>query len=153
MKHIFTIHSPITFFCAENIVDYEELKSQNVIYLCSGYYPKEAKGRVVPSVSDMAKTTWQKILSFNLAKASDAYIDDLYEGDKFKAYIDLAHYYQKLLITHIDCVAFNLMEEGTASYLSPKELVELTRIESVNRVRLMTFARVEFCFSGLRMLL
>lgn len=129
MKHIFTIHSPITFFCALNVAFHERLCSNDVIFICSGYYPDSRFGKIVSSVSDYNNSILRKIRNFNIAKASDRYISSLVNNSSFTAYIDLAHYYQKLIISHPMCSAFHFIEEGTASYLAPKDLNELTRIE------------------------
>jgi len=146
MKHIFTVHSPITYFCAANVVYHERLKTEDVFFLCSGYYPDSSLGKVFPSVSDKNKTFLQKIQAFNIAKASDTYISNVCKNESFTAYIDLAHYYQKLLITHPLCEQFHFIEEGTASYLAPKDIQELTRIESKSSFRIKDLSEL---FNGL----
>ena len=135
MKHVFTVHSPVTYFCACNVVLHENLNPENVIFLYSSYTPKESIGSLLPSFQEKHKSLWSKILTFNITKKHDSYIDTICTGHDFIAYIDLAHYYQKLLITHRNCHVFHFIEEGTASYLAPQTLQELTRIESQSNFR------------------
>ena len=131
MKHIFTVHSPITFFCAQAVIVFEELQKENVIFYYTDYKPVSNLGQVVPSFQEKNKSLWKKVLSFNLVKATDSYLTEICEDDEITAYIDLAHYHQKILITHEKCRGFHFLEEGTASYIAPDNLPELTRIENV----------------------
>lgn len=129
MKHLFTVHSPITFFCAQCVVAFEELQREEVIFYYTDYKPVTNLGLVVPSFQEKHKSVWKKLQNFNLVKATDQYISKISEDDDITAYIDLAHYHQKILITHKNCRAFHFIEEGTASYIAPDNLQELTRIE------------------------
>ena len=129
MKHIFTIHSPITYFCAANVVLREELAKEDVIFLYTGFVPLAELGLPVPSFYTLHQGIVQKLRTFNLVNSYDEYIRKITNGKQFQAYIDLAHYYQKILITHESCVAFHFIEEGMSSYIPPKTLNELTRIE------------------------
>lgn len=135
MKHIFSVHSPITYFCAANVVLHEGLKKEDVIFLYTSFSPPNNLGIPVPSFYTVNQTFFKKLKTFNLVKSYDKYLDRIISGDQFQAYIDLAHYYQKLLITHSHCAGFHFIEEGTASYIAPKKLAELTRIESSTSFR------------------
>lgn len=132
MKHIFTVHSPITFFCAECVVVYEKLQKEAVIFYYTDYKPVSNLGLVVPSFQEKHKSVWKNLQNFNLVKATDRYLSKISEGNDITAYIDLAHYHQKILITHKNCRAFHFIEEGMASYMAPDNLPELTRIEKGN---------------------
>lgn len=129
MKHIFTVHSPITYFCAANVVIHENLKKEDVIFLYTKFVPPKNIGKVIPSFYEAHNTWFKKIRTFNLVKSYDRYITKITDGAEFTAYIDLAHYYQKILITHSLCKAFHFIEEGTASYFPPNDLHSLSRIE------------------------
>jgi hypothetical protein len=135
MKYIFSIHSPITYFCAANVVLHEQLKKKDVIFLYTSFVPSNDLGLSVPSFYTLNKNIFNKLTTFNLAKAYDKYLNEIAKGEQFEAYIDLAHYYQKLLITHRNCTRFHFIEEGMASYVSPTKLEELTRIESSTSFR------------------
>jgi hypothetical protein len=135
MKHIFSTHSPITYFCAANVVLHEGLQKEDVVFLYTSFVPPNDLGIPVPSFHTQNKTIFTKLKTFNFVKSYDKYLNRISQGETFMAYIDIAHYYQKLLITHHNCVGFHFIEEGTASYLSPKNLEELTRIERLSSFR------------------
>ena len=126
MKHIFTIHSPITFFSACAVIFQEKLAHEDVIIINDGYKVPFKIGKIVDSYQQQEKGIWKKIKNFNLVKAYDQYINELTHGQQFIAYIDLMHAYQRLLITHPNCVKFNFIEEGTASYVVPDNLFFIT---------------------------
>ena len=126
MKHIFTIHSPITFFSACAVIFQEKLAHEDVIIINDGYKVPFKIGTIVDSYQQQEKGIWRKIKNFNLVKAYDQYIKELTHGQQFIAYIDLMHAYQRLLITHPNCVKFNFIEEGTASYVVPDNLLFIT---------------------------
>ena len=126
MKHIFTIHSPITFFSACAVIFQEKLPHEDVIIINDGYNVPFKIGTIVDSYQQQEKGIWRKIKNFNLVKAYDQYIKELTHGQQFIAYIDLMHAYQRLLITHPNCVKFNFIEEGTASYVVPDNLLFIT---------------------------
>lgn len=135
MKHVFSIHSPITYFCSVCVILHEQLHKDDVIFLYTSYKPETPYGSVVPSYAQQHKSLWSKLWSFNLTKAYDHYLSKFLNDDTFIAYIDLAHYYQKILITHQQCEAFHFIEEGTASYIEAQSLKDVTRIESKMQFR------------------
>ena len=65
-----------------------------------------------------------------MIRATDRYIEEVCEGQDFVAYIDIVHYHQKILISHPNCDSFHFMEEGMSSYLAPREIGTLTRIDT-----------------------
>jgi hypothetical protein len=135
LKHIFSIHSPITYFCAANVVLHEQLNREDVIFIYTSFIPPDTLGIAVPSFYTQHSSLLKKLMTFNLVKAYDNYISNITNGEEFNAYIDLAHYYQKILVTHTLCQGFHFIEEGTASYLTPSNLGDLTRIESSTSFR------------------
>ncbi|WP_445715183.1 polysialyltransferase family glycosyltransferase [Flavobacterium sp.] len=126
MKHIFTIHSPITFFSACAVIFQEKLAHEDVIIINDGYKVPFKIGKIAPSYQQQEKGIWKKFKNFNVVKAYDQYINKLANDQQFIAYIDLMHAYQRLLITHPNCIKFNFIEEGTASYAAPNNLFFIT---------------------------
>ncbi|TVL99730.1 MAG: hypothetical protein CV087_16910 [Candidatus Brocadia sp. WS118] len=117
MKHLFTVHSPITFLCAYGVIQKEQIPEEKVIILASGYKVPFEIGRVVPAFQDTQRSIWSKIVNWNVPNAYDQYISYLTKGECFIAYIDLMHAYQRILVTHPNCKQFHFIEEGTASYV------------------------------------
>ncbi|WP_445718779.1 polysialyltransferase family glycosyltransferase [Flavobacterium sp.] len=126
MKHIFTIHSPITFFSACAVIFQEKLPHEDVIIINDGYKVPFSVGRIVASYQQKDKGIWKKIKNFNLVSAYDSYLNRITNGQQYIAYIDLMHAYQRLLITNPKCIKFNFIEEGTASYVVPDNLLFIT---------------------------
>jgi hypothetical protein len=126
MKHIFTVHSPITFLCAYSVCKTLELNEADVIIISSGYTPPFEYGQIVPAFHEKKNGFLSKLLNINLPKAYDKYISNLIDRNDFIAYIDLMHYWQRILVTHENCKQFNFLEEGMNSYLKPDTLGEVT---------------------------
>lgn len=126
MKYLFTIHSPITYFSAINIIYQEKIPSSEVIIITDNYKVPIEIGIIVSSYQNLEISIWDKIKKTNIVKAYDDYISKITGGDEFIAYIDLMHAYQRIIITHARCISFNFMEEGTASYVIPNNLYLIT---------------------------
>jgi hypothetical protein len=127
MKHIFTVHSPITFLLAFLIVRHEKLNSRDVVIISANYKLPITFGNVIPAFSDVYKTWFSKIGSFNVGGAFDKYLNNIIGNERFYAYIDIMHNYQKLLVTHKQCEGFHFFEEGTDSYILAHTLKDFTR--------------------------
>jgi hypothetical protein len=126
MKHIFTIHSHITFLVAYSIVEYLNLDRNDVIFLSSRYKVTIKGFNVQEAYQTRFQTIGEKLLTFNAPKSHDRYINKLTNGDSFIAYIDLMSYYQKILITHPQCACFHFFEEGNGAYMSYDDMTDIT---------------------------
>jgi hypothetical protein len=126
MKHLFTIHSPITYFTAINIIFQEKIPHEDVIIVTDGYKVPIEIGKLVKSFQNLEDSLWKKIRKPNVVKAFDKYITKITGGGDFIAYLDLIHAYQRIILTHDKCLSFNFIEEGTASYVIPNNLYLIT---------------------------
>lgn len=126
MKHLFTIHSPLTFLVAYSVVEHLQLNKEEVVFISSNYKVPIAEFRAVPSFQDLNKTWYQKIKEFNVPKYHDRYINKITGGEDFIAYVDLMSYYQKILITQKQCVQFHFLEEGNSAYQEFDDLTDIT---------------------------
>lgn len=126
MKYLFTIHSPITYFSAINIIYQEKIPLSEVIIITDNYKVPIEIGLIVSSYQNLENSIWDKIKKTNIVKEYDNYITKITDGEEFIAYIDLMHAYQRIIITHSRCLSFNFMEEGTASYVIPNNLYLIT---------------------------
>jgi len=126
MKHIFTIHSSLTFLVAYVIIEYLQLKKDSIILISSNYIPPIDRYRVVPSFSEINTGFLKKIRTLNVPKNHDRYIDKITNEDTFTAYIDLMSYYQKILVTHKNCKRFHFFEEGNSAYQVVDDLMDIT---------------------------
>ncbi len=103
VKYIFTVHSPITFFIDYGVIIKENIPQTDVILLAAGYQVPFHIGKVFPAYQDTERGIFRKLLNWNLPKAFDRYIDNATGGRRFTAYIDLMHFYQRMLVTHEKC--------------------------------------------------
>jgi hypothetical protein len=126
MKHIFTIHSHVTFLVAYSIIKYLNLDKEDVILLSSKYKVSVGGFRVEEAFQTRFKGLKDKLFTLNAPRAHDRYIDKLTGGQPFTAYVDLMSYYQKILITHPKCKSFHFIEEGNGAYQEFDDLTDLT---------------------------
>jgi hypothetical protein len=126
MKHIFTVHSPVTFLIAYAVIKKKRIPENDIIILSSGYRPPIELGYVKSAFQDINQNFFKKIKTWNTPVAYDKYINRLTEGEEFIAYIDLLAMYQRILITNPKCKSFNFIEEGSASYVKSVNLDEIT---------------------------
>ena len=107
MKHVFSVHSPITFLAAYATIKYLQLNKEDVIILSSTYKVLINDYKVIPSFSEAKnKNIFQKLRYFNVPKSSDKYLSNYIKGQDFTAYVDLMSYAQRILITHKKCKEF-----------------------------------------------
>jgi hypothetical protein len=122
LKHIFTIHSHITFLAAIATIAKEEINTSKVILICTdGYKPRlnnQFKGVILKSLDDkwISLNFFQKIKSFNYTNFANSYINDLTNGADFIAYIDIMSVFNRYLVLHPNCKQFNVIEEGIVNY-------------------------------------
>jgi hypothetical protein len=124
MKHIFTIHSHITFLASLGAMQVENIPESKVILICnSNYSPpfKSAnifKGKMVLAVGESAaeRAMLGRFKLFSYARNSIKFIDDITGKDDYIAYIDIMSAFNKLLVFHSSCIKFNIIEEGIVNY-------------------------------------
>lgn len=126
MKHIFTVHSPITALAALVIIQKLQLPPDNVVIVNLHKSESLLHEYNQHSFDTEDKTWWQKLSHINLPKKYDSFIDKIIGGKQFHAYIDLMHLYQRILVTHANCEGFSFFEEGSAAYVIPDNLNLLT---------------------------
>lgn len=126
MKHIFTVHSPLTFLMAYALINQKKILETDAIILSSGYTPSIELKSIKNNFQDINKSFLKKIKTWNSPLAFDRYIETLTNGEDFIAYIDLMAMYQRILVTNPKCMSFNFIEEGSASYVQPKNLDQIT---------------------------
>lgn len=122
MKHILTIHSPITFLAAVGTIVYENIATEDVIVVCANRYnPKFSShfnGKTVPSYDtiESEKSIFSKIISWDYTKSVNGYISQLIGNEEFIAYVDLMSVFNRYLVMHSKCIQFHIIEEGIVNY-------------------------------------
>ena len=126
MKHIFTIHSSITFLVSYATIKHLNINQKDVIIISDNFEVPIDHYHVIPSFYESRnKTILQKALYFNVPKAFDNYVSEHLGDEDFIAYVDLMSYYQKILITHKRCLSFNFLEEGNSAYKVSDNLMDI----------------------------
>jgi hypothetical protein len=124
MKHIFTIHSHITFLASLSVIQAEGIPEEQIVFICSSNYippfknSNSFKWKVVKDVrNSVAETTMLgRLKLFSLSINSIKFIDRITEKDDYIAYIDIMSAFNKLLVFHSSCTKFNIIEEGIVNY-------------------------------------
>lgn len=122
MKHIFSIHSNITYLAALGAIIKENIKMENVVFICnSGYKPAlplDFKGETFKGMDETAseRNIISKLRLFSYTKNAQNYIRKISGNEKFIAYIDLMSTFNKYLAFHKKCISFNIIEEGIVNY-------------------------------------
>lgn len=124
MKHVFLLHSSITFLVAEGVREHRGIPSEDAIYLLSrGYTPPPCETRVVPVEfshnPESFPTAQIPILSWGRLAEFDRWLDEVVERSDYELYLpQTGQRFMRLLMTHPGCRAVALIEEGLASYWS-----------------------------------
>jgi hypothetical protein len=131
MKHIFAVHSPITYLVAISVAESMKLPSSDVLLLCDGFTDKKAPYTAVDvnayyKRSNPLSRALALIKYFDQASLLDRIISDFTREDKFMAYVPVLRFHEKVLITHQQCAGFNFIEEGLAHYYKNESINSLS---------------------------
>lgn len=127
MKHIFSVHSPVTFLVAYATIKHLNLNKEDVFIMSASYKVLIDDYKVIPSFTETRNNTLvQKLRYFNVPKSFDNYLASHIQGEVFTAYVDLMSYAQKILITHKQCQVFHFIEEGNSTYQANDDLEDIT---------------------------
>lgn len=122
MKHIFIVHSPITYLSALGVVLKENLKKDDVLIISEtfslGYEPIP----IVKLSGSLKTTRFSTIFGSSVQRKLYKYLDQEIKGELFTAYIPVFHYLDRFLILHKNCIGFHFIEEGLAAYYTSYSL-------------------------------
>jgi hypothetical protein len=125
VRHLFLVHSSITYLVTRQIIAVEQLPAAACAYgLLRNFQPDPddpVAARALPDVP--LPLTWRIWQPRQRIAALDREVAALTGGDEFTLYCphtDLPM--ARLLLTHPRCRALHYVEEGTASYLKPSQL-------------------------------
>jgi hypothetical protein len=114
---------------AISIIKKKKLSDDEIIIFSSGYEPLNKLPYLKKSFESLNKGLLEKIICWNTPKEQDKYVNSfLSKDEKFVAYIDLMHMHQRILITNKNCQNFSFIEEGTASYILPNTIEDISYI-------------------------
>lgn len=138
MKHIFLVHSPVTFLVSVSVIDKLKLSPDEAIvvfYQFKKLMPKEKKFTVI-NIDEFYQSDnfFIKVKNylryFNIAKRIDRMIDDVTQNENYVAYIPSMYFMAKIICTNKLCVSFNFIEEGLLNYYKEETLFAITAINA-----------------------
>ena len=113
MKHIFLVHSSITYLMALSVICKEKLQISDIRILS---FRNVGFPKVVPILC--SENEMKNGRRWNYVKNFDKIIGEIAEGEKYDAYIPSMSDNARLLVTNALCREFHIIEEGTASYIT-----------------------------------
>lgn len=134
MKHIFVVHSNVSYLVALATIKYENIAEGNYIII-SDSYQRDAPIKVYNQPYFLlGKKTLLKypIDIFFPDKRLDSFISDFVGNDVFYAYVPCFLYISKVLVTNRRCAGFNFIEEGASNYAMPINWVNYSCYYSLN---------------------
>lgn len=152
MKHLFVVHSNITYLAALGVISKEGLSNEDVriystFFTVSDPLPVEILD--LPAFKDallgLRLGRW-----LDLAKTTEQQIQRFIGNDQFTAYIPSAPFPCNILITHRQCVGFHFIEEGASSYYPSITLDEMCKILPSSPWRLGGIQRAKDAFNVCR---
>lgn len=123
MKHVFWVHSHITFYMALATIKYRCLDISDVVFLTDRKYRNRYFRYVMNDFSEYAGKLSPFTLKtvFNLRKIikrMDSRLAEVCHNDNYIVYLPhLSHPVLQLLVTNKQCRGFHFMEEGMANYV------------------------------------
>ncbi len=128
MKHVFCVHSNITYLSSIGIIDFLKLNEDDVLIIAVNF---SSPGKIiVHNVNPYTENIFQRIIKrikhFNYAIYIDNFIINKIGSENYFVYLPDMHLLGKLLVSNPKCVGFNFFEEGTASYVKYDNLYTLS---------------------------
>lgn len=128
MKHIFLIHSHITREVAWSIIGRERIELEDIVFLLDRKFETKENGvRVVPlDLPDECFLIYKNpFRGWRHIRRIRCFIDDLSPGD-FVCYFPHTYTdFANMMIDHVRCRGYSLMEEGLGSYFSVNEINQI----------------------------
>lgn len=123
MKHVFIVHSHITYLMALSIINFKKLSKEDVCIITfnNGFNPLYKPVEVIQFNQDYPNKIirfFNLFRNFNFAKYIDSKIANILKGVDYVLYINYAYGYNKILMTNKHCKGINFIEEGMDSYKS-----------------------------------
>lgn len=124
MKHVFVVHSNITYLAALGVIVKEKLNMEDIVIL-SSYFGKETPVKChYININHRLKEVLihpKKVLF--PVKYADNEIARLCNGERFIAYVDCMLTLHRIAATHPLCDSINFIEEGSGVYTHKHSLL------------------------------
>lgn len=116
MKHLFVVHSNLTYLAALGVICRENLPLEDVRIFSPHFFVDEPVA--------VERLSFPRF-GLNFVKVVDRAIDRVVGDDTFVAYVPGAMFPQNVFITHGRCAEFHFIDEGLSTCCSSKNLAEI----------------------------
>lgn len=129
MKHVFVVHSNITYLISLGIISKEQLNESDILIISDGFTcdgPIPVSTVKVEASRGVWNQSIRRYVKLFFKPWHELYqiIDGFVKDDTFTAYVPVLHLIKKLVIIHPKCAQFHFIEEGTASYMENATLTD-----------------------------
>lgn len=148
MKHIFTVHSNITYLSALGVITLRNLDAADcLIFSLSFSIPQNGvRTHTLASNSSRLYRLLHLKRYFNTAKIIYRVADDFIGDDTFEVYAPCMVREATLFYAHPKCVKLNFIEEGLSAYCEGFSLCSLSGYSSLHKFTLSFWARLREVF-------
>lgn len=122
MRHVFLLHSHITWLVACGVIRQHALAPADVLFVCTrGYVPPEATYPTTVFPDRRWVITWRLDRWWRLHQDLARFVADVASGGEFLWYLPHTGFpFFHAFIAHPRCRGFSLIEEGMAAYNTPE---------------------------------
>ncbi|MEG0725162.1 MAG: hypothetical protein RR485_03885 [Mucinivorans sp.] len=137
MKHVFVVHSNITYLSALGVMAAEGLSVDDCILVSEGVFMRSDPVPMVaiPYMRGLKACGFNLLIYLTPYKYVDQKIAELTAGEPFTAYVATLGKLARYTITHPLCAQFHFVEEGLLSYVTLIKLDILTLHNSDSQFR------------------
>ena len=116
MKHVFVIHSNITYLAVLGVMIKENIHQEDVV-IVSQMYEREVpikchRFKQIP----LGKLLLHPFSIFSEVKRIDSYVESLVHHEKYIVYVEALYPFHSVIATNKLCVRINFIEEGFSAY-------------------------------------
>ncbi len=143
MKHLFLVHSPITYLISVSIITELKIAKEDAVIVFHEFDEVDKQndqyiGVIINRVY-IKKLSFRKFYNyiryFNIINRIDRLVNAIIKNQKFISYIPVLTYIGKSLITHPNCTSFSFIEEGLGHYYKEETVHSLTATNSKDLFR------------------
>lgn len=127
MKHIFVVHSHITYLAALGVIEHEGLSLSDCALISPTYRRTEPiEVHLMPYLSGLRANHFSLRAYFQPIKCIDRAIKKLTNEEEYTLYFSVTLPLVRVLMTNARCKDFHILEEGISAYVAWFDLATMT---------------------------
>ncbi len=142
MKHLFIVHSHITYLMSLAIIKHLNIKNNNICILSDNHSFRPQITPIQIIYFSLNENVIVKFKYWNYARYIDQLISRVTDDDDYTLYINYPHY-KYLFMTNSHCKKINFIEEGMDNY-KENSLFSYTIFELKNNFRPTFYSRLKY---------